>query len=83
MIQQFAQTEKRRVFCLRGSVLVAQLFQHETGILNSRKSVQDNPHQRNLTPINVKLSSELLVTADDRLHLLTAAQLVMWAFHFP
>lgn len=52
-------------------------------IFNSRNSEQDNPHQRNLTPIDVKLSSELLVTADDRLHLLTAAQLVMWAFHLP
>lgn len=42
-----------------------------------------HPHQRNLTPVDVKLSSELLVTADDGLHLLTAAQLVMWAFHLP
>lgn len=31
----------------------------------------------------MKLSSELLVTGDDGLHLLTAPQLIVWAFHLP
>lgn len=83
MIQQFAHTEKG-IFCLRLVHLSPSCFNTKKyEILNSRKSVQDYPHQRNLTPIDVKLSSELLVTADDRIHLLTAAQLVMGAFHFP
>lgn len=43
--------------------------------------MQERPHQGDLTPVDVKLSSEFLVTADDRLHLLAAAQLVMWVLH--
>lgn len=44
---------------------------------------QVDTHQGNLAPIDVKLSSELLVAADDGLHLLTAPQLIVGAFHFP
>lgn len=76
---QFAQTGKKHAFCWRESVIVTPPKNMAFWIQGNL----DNTHQRNLTPVNVKLSSELLVTADDRLHLLTAAQLVMWAFHFP
>lgn len=44
---------------------------------------QVNTHQGNLAPIDVKLGSELLVTADDGLHLLTAPQLIVGALHLP
>lgn len=40
-----------------------------------------SPHQRDFTPVDKKLRSELLVTADDGLHLLTTAQLVVGALH--
>lgn len=42
---------------------------------------RQRPHQRDFAPVDVELSSELLVTADDRLHLLTAAQLVLRTLH--
>lgn len=42
---------------------------------------RQRPHQRDFAPVDVELSSELLVTTDDRLHLLTAAQLVLRTLH--
>lgn len=44
---------------------------------------QQNSHQGDLAPVDVELSSELLVAADGRLHLLAAAQLVVGALHLP
>lgn len=49
----------------------------------SLQPMRVNTHQGNLTPIDVELSSELLVAADDGLHLLTAAQLIVGALHLP
>ncbi len=45
------------------------------------QSKRSGAHQRDLAPVDVKLSSELLITADDGLHLLTAAQLILWGLH--
>ena len=45
--------------------------------------VLSSPHQVDLAPVNVELGPELLVTADDRLHLLAAAQLVVGVLHLP
>lgn len=46
-------------------------------------SAAGDSDQGDLAPVDVELSSELLVAADGRLHLLAAAQLVVGALHLP
>lgn len=43
---------------------------------------KQTPHQRDFAPVDVELGSELLVAANDWLHLLTAAQLVLRTLYF-